>query len=96
MRQRPVPVTVYGSGVVTWATRSMPSVPGSARPPPARSVDVVGGAEGAGHRAGVADQPGEAAGVDAGEAGDAVAHEHRVEVALGAAVARRGGPARGR
>ena len=51
----------------------------------------VGGPEGAGHRPGIADQPGEATGVDAGETGDAVAYEHRLEVALGAAVARPAG-----
>ena len=83
--------TVYGSGVVTWATRSMPSVPGSFAAAALHRVEIVGRADGAGDRAGVADHAGEAAGVDAGDAGDAVAAQHRVEVALRVAVARPAG-----
>ena len=44
---------------------------------------LVGGAERPGHGAGVAQEAGEPAGVDAGDAGDAVAAQHRVEVGLG-------------
>ena len=64
-------------------------MPGSAaRRDRAGRSSCVGRAERAGDGAGVADQPGQAAGVDAGDARDAVAHEHRVEVGLGAPVAR--------
>ena len=68
---------VYGVG--RWspaATRSTPSVPRlGARGRLQRRL--VGGAERAGHRAGVADVAGEPAGVDAGDAGHAVAARGR-------------------
>jgi hypothetical protein len=81
---RPEP-TVYGSGVVTWLTRSTPSVPGSAlRGGP--EVVGPGGPERSGHRSDVADEAGEAAGVDAGDAGDAVVAQQRVQFALAALV----------
>ena len=57
---RPV---VYGDAQVTSATRSMPSVPGSAAAAAAQRR-FVGGSERAGHRPGVAQDPGEPAGVD--------------------------------
>ena len=49
--------------------------------------DLVGGAEGAVHGAGVAEVAGEAAGVDAGDARHAVAPEEGVEVAVAAPAA---------
>ncbi len=47
---------------------------------------LVGGAERAGHGAEVADVAGQAAGVDAGDAGHAVALQQRVEIAAGTPV----------
>ena len=57
---------------------------------------LVGGAERARHGARLADVAGEPAGVDAGDAGDAVADEEGVEVLLGAPVAAAGGRGRAR
>ena len=50
-------------------------------------VGLRPGAERAGDRSGLADDAGQPAGVDAGDAGHAVAGEQRVQVALGAVVA---------
>ena len=64
----------------------MPSVPRVGLRP-RRSTRGLVGAERAGHRAGVAEVAGEPAGVDAGDAGHAVAREEGVEVVGGAPVA---------
>ena len=61
-------------------------MPGSATAA-AFSVDLVGRPERTGHGAGLAEVAGQAAGVDAGDAGDAVAAEEAVEVAVAAPVA---------
>jgi hypothetical protein len=50
-------------------------------------VGLVRVAERSGHRAGVADEPGEAAGVDPGDPGDAAAHEQVGQVTLRPVVA---------
>ncbi len=72
--------------MVTWPTRSMPSVPGSALAAAARSAGGID-PNAAGHRAGVAQDPGEAAGVDPGDARHAVPAQHGVEAGLGPMVA---------
>ena len=85
-RALPVGQAVGGSGVVTWATRSTPSVPGSACAA-AQQRGLVGDVErpeGAGDGADVADAAGELAGVDAGDARDAVGAQLGVEVGLAA------------
>ncbi len=72
--------------MVTSATRSTPSVPGSAAGggPQFRFATA---AEGAGHRTGVAQNPGEATSIDAADTGDAVPSEQFAEVPFGAIVA---------
>ena len=77
---------MYGSAVVTVATRSIASVPGSDSRGGVQGVEVVGRPERSGHCAGRADHAGEPTGVDAADAGDAVGLQHRVQVTLGAAV----------
>ena len=72
--------------MVTCATRSTPSVPGSACAAARSAASSVtsSGAERAGDGADVADAAGELAGVDAGDARDAVGAQLRVEVGLAA------------
>ena len=86
--------TVYGSVVVTSATRSRPSVPPSACAA-ASSVSRSATPNAPGHRAGVADVTGQAAGVDAGDPGDARGGARKPVEVFGRAPVRRAG-ARGR
>ncbi len=70
---------MYGSAQVTVATRSTPSVPGSATAAAFRATSSPA-PNAPGMAPGVADVPGEAAGVDPGDARDAVPAQVGVEV----------------
>ena len=83
----PVPGWTLERAAVTPDTRSMPSVPPGRRGGGAQ-LGLGRGAEGAGHRTGLADVAGQAAGVDAGQRGHAVPAQEGLEP-LGSAPVRR-------